>query len=176
MRLNKKGIEPLIASILLIVVVVGIGAVVTGIVRNFVSENKQTIIEKSSDLKCGTEVQIEIPTVADAYKICKYNIDSTHVGLFFMLQNTGSATINDMQVKVFGMSGFVSNDTIFNTTLALNGFTVGSTTTFNVSYNNATTGVLQEVKIIPRISVAGRTDKAFCTDSGLSFGDLATCT
>ena len=48
---NKKAISPLIASVLLIVVVVGIGAVVTGIVRNYVTENKQTITEKAKPIK-----------------------------------------------------------------------------------------------------------------------------
>lgn len=185
LRQNKKAISPLIASVLLIVVVVGIGAVVTGIVRNYITENKQTITEKTSDMKCGTEMQMEVPVVADAMRICKNTsyAASAHA-VKFTLQNTGSATIDDMQLKVFGASGFVANDTAITessgTTSAGNsiasGLVVGDTYEFTVPYANATVGTLQEIKIIPRVKVVGRTEKAYCTDSGLTFADLAECT
>ncbi|MBW2964455.1 hypothetical protein KY363_03260 [Candidatus Woesearchaeota archaeon] len=43
MLTSKKGLSPLIAAVLLIVVVVGIGAVVTGMIRGLVSDNQKTI-------------------------------------------------------------------------------------------------------------------------------------
>ncbi|MBN1544417.1 hypothetical protein JW898_03055, partial [Candidatus Woesearchaeota archaeon] len=99
MWISKRGLSPLIAAVLLIVVVVGIGAVVTGIVRNYVTENKQTITEKASDMKCGVEVMINVPVVADEFRICN---DTVAGNITFTLENSGSATIDELQVKFFG--------------------------------------------------------------------------
>jgi FlaG/FlaF family flagellin (archaellin) len=166
---SKKGLSPLIAAVLLIVVVVGIGAVVTGIVRNYVTENKQVITEKASDMKCGIEVSINIPTVADELRICNTSIGGDPA-IQFTLENSGSATIDDMQVKFFGTSGFEANDTVI-TDYAYT-FDAGNTESFNVTYSVAG---LQQVKLVPRVKVVGRSDKAYCTDAALSFEDISQC-
>jgi FlaG/FlaF family flagellin (archaellin) len=165
---NKKAVSPLIAAVLLIVVTVGIGAVVTGIVRNYVTENKQTVTEKASDMKCGVEVMINVPTVADSLRICR-NSGGTQVN--FTLENSGSAAVDQLQVKFFSSGGFASNDTVLasGTTLA-----PGNTTTFAVT--NSASGTLQEVKIVPRVKVVGRSEYAYCTDAALTFSDLSVCT
>jgi FlaG/FlaF family flagellin (archaellin) len=175
---NKKAISPLIASVLLIVVVVGIGAVVTGIVRNYVTENKQVITEKASDMRCGTEIMMEVPVVAEEMRICVEN-NASGSFVVFTLENSGSATIDDLQVKFFGTGGFEADDTVITDIPALvNGFVVGSTYEFGVKFNStgAIGNELQEVKLIPRVKVVGRSDKAYCTDSGLTFADLNECT
>ncbi|MBW2966863.1 hypothetical protein KY362_00085 [Candidatus Woesearchaeota archaeon] len=168
---SKKGLSPLIAAVLLIVVVVGIGAVVTGIVRNYVTENKQTITEKASDMKCGVEVSINVPTVGDELRIC--HDGSTYVA--FTLENSGSATIDDLQVKFFGTGGFSANDTAgTDTTLfGADGMDAGETIAFNTSYSGI--GTLEQVRIVPRVKVVGRSDKAYCTDAALTFTDFVTC-
>ena len=173
---TKKGVEPLIAAVLLIVVVVGIGAVVTGIVRNYVTENKQTITEKASDMKCGVQVAVNVPTVHDVLRICK-NTSASPNYVKFTLENTGSATIDDMQVKFFGANGFVSSDSVLVAgAYAVNGMTAGQTIgNFSITYANATTGTLQQVKIVPRVKVVGRSDKAYCTDAALTFQDISDC-
>lgn len=167
---SKKGVEPLIAAVLLIVVVVGIGAVVTGIVRNYVTENKQTITEKASDMKCGVQVAVNVPTVADTLRICR---NDANTSIKFTLENSGSATIDQLQAKFFTDTGFASVDAVLNTTLQSN-YKSGSTYTFNVS--NAATGNLQQVKVVPRVKVVGRSDYAYCTDAALTFSDIAVCT
>jgi FlaG/FlaF family flagellin (archaellin) len=170
---SKKGLSPLIAAVLLIVVVVGIGAVVTGIVRNYVTENKQTITEKASDMKCGVEVDITIPVVGDELRICH---DSGTYTINFTLENSGSATIDDMQVKYFGTSSFDANDTVGTDTtdFGSDGMDAGETIAFTTVYDSGI-GTLQQVKLVPRVKVVGRADKAYCTDAALSFTEFATC-
>lgn len=175
---NKKAVSPLIAAVLLIVVTVGIGAVVTGIVRNYVTENKQTVTEKASDMKCGIEVSLNVPVVADAMRICKNTTANPNI-VRVTLENTGSTTVDELQMKVFGAGGFVSTDEVFANTsspYANTGMPAGATATFNITYVNTTTGALQEVKLIPRVKVVGRSDKAYCTDAGLTFADINECT
>ncbi|MBW2964454.1 hypothetical protein KY363_03255 [Candidatus Woesearchaeota archaeon] len=169
---SRKGLSPLIAAVLLIVVVVGIGAVVTGIVRNYVTENKQTITEKASDMKCGVEVSLNVPTVNDQLLVCN---GSSYVDV--TLENTGSAAIDDIQLKVFGASGFAANDTAWtsNTTLGTTSFASGDTQQLRLYYAG-TIGELQQIKIVPRVKVVGRSDKAYCTDAALTFSDFVGCT
>lgn len=173
---SKKGLSPLIAAVLLIVVVVGIGAVVTGIVRNYVTENKQTITEKASDMKCGVEVSVNVPTVGDALRICH---DETNDVVNFTLENSGSATIDALQVKFFGTAGFQSLDDISGNGVLQGtwgtGFDSGATLMFNASYSAAEIGILQQVRIVPRVKVVGRSDKAYCTDAALTYTDFVTC-
>ena len=173
MWISKKGLSPLIAAVLLIVVVVGIGAVVTGIVRNYVTENKQVITEKASDMKCGVEVAINIPVVADELRICH---DSGNKNVTFTLENTGSATIDEFQVKFFGTGGFEAIDELgaVTTDFPSGGMDSGATFVFNSTYTTGL-GELQQVKIVPRVKVVGRSDKAYCTDAGLTFTDFADC-
>jgi FlaG/FlaF family flagellin (archaellin) len=170
---SKKGLSPLIAAVLLIVVVVGIGAVVTGIVRNYVTENKQVITEKASDMKCGIEVTINVPTVDDELRICHNDTEvSSEKMVRFTLENAGSATIDDLQVKYFGTSGFEADDTVLTDA----GLTLepGDTQEFFANYTAAPVGTLQQVKIVPRVKVVGRSDKAYCTDAALTFTDFVT--
>ncbi|MBW2996938.1 hypothetical protein KY349_01205 [Candidatus Woesearchaeota archaeon] len=171
MRRSKKGLSPLIAAVLLIVVVVGIGAVVTGIVRNYVTEGKQTITEKASDMKCGVEISIDVPVVADELRICNWSNK-----IQFTLDNSGSSDIDDLQVKVFGTAGFDANDTAWTdspTQTAV--FETGDTVILNITFDDTAVGDIQQVKIVPRVRVVGRTDKAYCTDASLTFADFLSC-
>ncbi len=166
---SRKGLSPLIAAVLLIVVVVGIGAVVTGIVRNYVTENKQTITEKASDMKCGVEVSINVPTVADELRICNHSSK-----MEFTVENSGSAAIDDMQVKIFGTGGFDANDTAWIDEKQ-GSFEPGDTQTLNTTFDSTKVGTIQQVKIVPRVKVVGRTEKAYCTDAALTFTDFPSC-
>ena len=175
MLFNKRGVSPLIAAVLLIVVVVGVGAVVTGIVRNYVTSGKQTIQSKSGDIKCGAEVDISVPTVANAIRIC---VDEAGATLNFTMDITGSANIDGLQVKMFSASSVWSNDTVYPLDPAVPGtylttpvVTSGATVTYSVPLPAAfdTAAEIAEAQIVPRIQVVGRADLAYCVDSALKF-------
>ena len=166
--MNKKGVSPLIAAVLLIVVVVGVGAVVTGIVRNYVTSGKQTIQSKSGDIKCGAEVDISVPTVADEIRIC---YDDTNDLLNFTLDNTGSTAIDALQIKWFTASAVVNNVSV--TAVGAPSTTVdsGATVLYSVAPGTDITAIgdIVEVQIVPRIKVVGRADLAYCVDSALKY-------
>jgi FlaG/FlaF family flagellin (archaellin) len=163
---SKKGVSALIASVLMIVVVVGIGAVVTGIVRNYVMENKQTIEKTATDVQCSTQVQINVPTYNDAYRICN---DSSAV--HFTLENTGSMAIDNLQVKVFGSTGMVDVNNVMPTGLAPG--------QVNTSLSAAYTGIgtLEEVRIIPMKKVTASANQIYCNEAALKFAltDISNC-
>ncbi|MFH1315894.1 MAG: archaellin/type IV pilin N-terminal domain-containing protein [Candidatus Woesearchaeota archaeon] len=59
-RMGKKGVSPIIAVVLLIAIVVGLGAVLMTISRNFMTETEENIVKKTELMKCSTDVQINL--------------------------------------------------------------------------------------------------------------------
>jgi len=163
---SKKGVEPLIAAVLLIVVTVGIGAVVVGIIRGYVTENKEVITKTATDVQCSTNVQIIVPTYNDAFRICN---SSTNIN--FTLENTGSLAVDELQVKVFGEDGISVSDGIMTEGLA-----PGQTKTAIV-VNYSGTGALQQVIIVPKKKVAADTNRIYCNEAALKFSssDISSC-
>jgi len=163
---SKKAVSPLIAAVLLIVVTVGIGAVVTGIVRSQVTSDKQTIEKTSTDVDCSTLVQINVPVYNDQFRICN---SSTTIN--FTLENTGSIDIDDLQVKVYGDAGFDDIDNVLPSGLA-----PGQT---NISVNASYSGVgtIAEVHLIPKKKVSAAANKIYCGEAALKFSatDLHDC-
>jgi FlaG/FlaF family flagellin (archaellin) len=163
---SKKGLSPLIAAVLLIVVVVGIGAVVTGIVRNQITADKQTIERTSTDVECSTNVEIDVPTYLDDFRIC---LGSDYVN--FTIENTGSMTVDEFQMKVFGDAGFAQNDTLIST-----GLEPGQTEANYIAYYDDTSvGTVEQVMIVPKKKVTGETNKVFCSEAQLKFVDISDC-
>jgi flagellin-like protein len=158
---SKKGVSPLIAAVLLIVVTVGIGAVMTGIVRSQVTSDKQTIEKTSTDVDCSTQVQINVPVYNDQFRIC-YTASTVN----FTLENTGSIEIDDLQVKVYGDAGFDDVDSVLP-----GGLAQGQT---NISVNASYSGVgsIQEVHLVPKKKVTAAANKIYCGEAALKFSLL----
>ncbi len=154
----------------MIVVVVGLGAVITGIIRNYVSDNKQVIERTATDVDCATQVQILVPKFNDAFMIC-HNASTYNIS--FTLENTGSMAVDELQVKVFGEDGFQDFDGLMP-----NGLAPGQVqTNLNVTYTVATVGAIQQVQIIPKKKVEASANKIYCSESGLTFSvsDISPC-
>lgn len=163
---SKRGLSPLIAAVLLIVVVVGIGAVVTGIVRSQVTSDKQTIEKTSVDIDCSTQVEIDVPMLNDDFMICQ---GSGYVN--FTLENSGSLLVDEIQVKVFGDAGFAENDSLLTT-----GLEPGAVESrFIAGFNTADVGNVEEVFIIPKKKVIGGTGRIYCSEAQLRFTNIVTC-
>lgn len=163
---SKKGLSPLIAAVLLIVVVVGIGAVVTGMVREKVTEDKDTISKTSSTVDCATQVNIKISKIEGDTLICK---GSDFIN--FTIENVGSVDIDDFQLKVFGAEGFVQNDSVME-----GGLERGKLAFNYIAYfDSATTGAVSEISLIPKIRVAGFSEATLCTDSAIKYAGMSDC-
>jgi hypothetical protein len=80
-----------------------------------------------------------------------------------MIENTGSMKILDAQVRMVGTEGIFQNDSVLNETLE-----TGASVIVNVSYDPEELGAFRQVKVVPRISLPGQVERAYCTDSGIS--------
>ena len=161
---SKKALSPLIAAVLLIVVVVGIGAVITGIVRSTVAEHQETIQSKSDEMACARDVVISVLKVDGAPQICN---GSNYV--YAILENTGSVAVDDFQLKVFGTTGFHTNDSVNDTM----NFVSGSSLEFIGGF--ADVGTIEQVKLVPKLKKSGQSGYHYCSEVALTYDGIETC-
>jgi len=106
---NKKGVSPLIATVLLLLVAMGIGALVWGFMQEFVQEQTSTAATTSTELAECSKASFKITS-------CAYTDDANHV--LIKLENTGSIDINDFWVNVQYSDGTASQTLDTNDLLA----------------------------------------------------------
>ncbi|MFH1064092.1 MAG: hypothetical protein V1729_03360 [Candidatus Woesearchaeota archaeon] len=166
---GKSAISPLIAAVLLVVVVVTLGAAVMTIARNYLTEGEKQVTIGKESIKCGRDVGLGFVLVNDNYQICNGTNadDSDLASLNFMIENTGTVPILDLQVRVVGSSGIIQNDSVLNGTLATGGVQL-----INMSYDPELLGSFRQVKVVPRINLPGITEHAFCSDAGVTISSV----
>ena len=164
---SKKAVSPLIAAVLLIVVVVGIGSVVVGIVRNLVTENQATMSERDDMITCSRDVVIDVLQVNEDLQICK---GSNYV--YAIVENTGGVDIQDFQLVIFATSGMYLNDSIS----ASNVFTKGEIQEFNGTFSGISASDIEQIKLIPKLKgTSGQQEYNVCFDVAIKYEDVVDC-
>jgi hypothetical protein len=161
---SKKALSPLIAVVLLLVVAVGIGALVTGMVRNLVTDNQNTIDSKSDEMSCSRDVTVAVVEIDREPQICK---GSNYIDA--VLENTGATDVDDFQLSIFGDAGFYRNESIGGGDT----FTQGEAQEFNGTFESV--GTIQQVKLIPKLKKSGQSGYNFCNDVAITYEVLDDC-
>jgi len=111
---NEKGVSPLIATILLLLVAMGIGALVWGFMQEYTTEQTSTAATTSQELAdCSTSTAAttsqELADCSKAsFKILSCSYESANSIVRVKLENTGSIDINDFWVNVQYSDGSAS--------------------------------------------------------------------
>ncbi len=168
---GKKAISPIIAAVLLVVVVVSLGAAVMSLVRNYMTEGEEQVNVEKESIKCGRDTSIELVLVNENYQICNGTDpdDTDLASLNFMVENTGTTDVLDMQVRIVGTKGIFKNDSVLNESYTLK---MGGVVLVNMSYDPESVGRFRQVKIVPRINLPGITEHAYCSDSGIEIESI----
>jgi FlaG/FlaF family flagellin (archaellin) len=166
MLTSKKAVSPLIATVLLIVVVVGIGAVVTGIVRDYVSESKRSVDSKNDAMSCSRDVVVDVVDIGGVQQVCK---GTNYVDI--VVENVGTKKVDDFQLIIYATTGIYRNDSIAGGTAT----TPGQAREFNVTFSGITAGSIEQVKLVPKLKKSGSASYSFCSDVALKFEGVATC-
>ncbi len=171
MRLiDKKAISPLIAAVLLVVVTVSIGAAVFALVQNYMGSGKKTISEKTEEIRCGRDVGITMELFNNTY-LCNASADKNDEASFNMIiNNVGSRKVDQVQLRVIGSRMVFNNISILDNAMQL-----GDSIVINVTYNPEDLGTFRSAQVIPRITIPGVTDYAFCTDNAWNIGAMNQC-
>ena len=174
---TKKAISPLIATVLLIAFVIALGAVIMNWSKTYTEEEMgSSRTEYYAVKECERYVGLEIKEIDGKPKLC-YNLTGTTLNIDFMLENTGTKTIEGVRVVAIGADDSVnstgSNFLIENTSIKLGGI-LKNVTTFTVS---STFGSLAQVEFISFLNTTGAVEKTLCSKKSLvkTGSDITTC-
>jgi flagellin-like protein len=153
---SKKGVSPLIATVLLIAFAVALGAVVMNWGSEYVRSQATSTGQKSDvKIKCAQDVDLSIVDISNTPKLC-YNNETSYERIDFILSNDGNVQVESLKVTVISnVSAVVSG--IVNATIP-----VGDTVFLNVSYDANTNGEPKEFRVLPQIKVAGLVTPVWC--------------
>jgi len=163
---SKKAVSPLIATVLLVMIVVSIGAAVMVVIQGLSEEQIQNIEAQKDLLACGNEVRIDIFKVGSKSKICVNNIDSPlGIEAILIMENKGLRDIAGFRVTAFGNNGF-NISTFDNTSLPKSGETMKAIRFIVRGNISSSENNIEKISINPRI--AGK-DIITCSDPSLEF-------
>jgi len=166
---SKKGVSPLIATVLLIAFAVALGAVVMNWGSEYVRSQATSTGQKSDvKIKCAQDVDLSIVEIDNQPKLC-YNNETGAERIEFIMSNDGNVQVESMKVTVISnISQVVSG--ILNETLP-----VGDTIFLNVSYDANTNGDAKRFQVLPQIKVSGLVTPVWCPKNALEKTEIPVC-
>ena len=147
---GKRGVSPLIATVLLIAFAVALGAVVMNWGRSFVQQQTDQA-EKTTQTKlgCSLRVSLKIAEIDSTPQICYGGGGDTGYIEIRLNNEDESNAIKGLSISVSGEKNTYNNDTI-NTTIP-----VGLSAYLNMSYSYTSYGKIKSVRIVPSIIIGG---------------------
>jgi FlaG/FlaF family flagellin (archaellin) len=163
MFFSKKAVSPLIAAVLLIVVTIGIGAVVVGMMRGYVTDSKAQMSSKSDEMACSRDVSLQITEIDKEPQVCK---GTNYFDI--VLENSGTA-IDDFQLVVLGESGIYRNESTGHT------MANGGTSELNITFSSTGIGTILQFKLVPKLKKSGSPGYFFCNEVAITQEDVQDC-
>ncbi len=147
---DRRGVSPLIATVLLIAFAVALGAVVMNWGRGFVQQQTNEA-EKTTQTKlgCALRVNLKVAEIDNTPQVCYGG--GGDAGYVEMRLNNEDETnmIKALSIAVVGDKDTYNNDTINKT------IPVGLSGYVNMSYSYSSYGRIKSIRIIPHISIGG---------------------
>lgn len=163
LTLGKKGISPLIATVLLIVFAVALGTVVMNWGRSYVEETVE-LAERRVETGCGPNLKLEFLKIAGAHQLCARPAQGE---LELTVENTGLLDIYGMEFFVVGERGINSSSIAFVPPLRR-----AALHKARVSYSPEI-GQLLQLRIVPTIKFRGVLES--CPGNALVAEQLELC-
>lgn len=159
--MNKKGVSPLVATLLLIAFAIALGLVVMNWGKSYIEEKSEFTagVEVGS---CGL-VELSIIKVSGKEKVC-YNPAEQTIKVF--LESGTELRIHDIKVSVLGSNGIHNIDSILDSPLER---ATGAQITFNYPAN---IGKIEQVKFIPKIGIE---EQSFCAHKTVVSENIEQC-
>ena len=156
--MNKKAISPLLSTILLIVLAVGIGLVVMNWGR----------AQLETGAKCAIDSGMKFVELNNKPQICYMGSgDSGYVS--FIVENGANVKIKSIQVRIIG------SKKIYSTELKDSSIRKGDALMKRVPYNFNLFGQIRQVKLTPKISFYSGDSAILCTEQALKIEKISEC-
>ncbi len=168
---SKKGVSPLIATVLLIAFAVALGAVVMNWGRGYVEDTQDFAQQKSdSELRCSSDVKIDFIQSKTKKFVCFSNDTTNNIGnIRFTLSNVGQVDISELQTVVIGTAGVSTK--IFNLSNAT--LTKGAVFRNVTNFSNSVVGGVEQFRIVSGIKVGSKI--VACPNNVLEAESISDC-
>lgn len=172
---RKKGVSPIVASVLLVVITIAIGATTMAFLRSLTNTNLEKTKEQSAKISCGADVTLEIPIVQDRYKICnRYNSTSNTSRVEVLFHNVGTKDVSGLSFTVI-----YTNGTILTTSYDTSSYQILRDTFVNINLPyDGNTSAIDQLRIEPLIKSDPGKEYTVCTDSSVvrDSDEIVACT
>jgi len=165
MRMNKRAVSPLIATVLLIAFAVALGAIVMSWGKDYVEETQDTVTTKSSQARiCTLDTSIKVHKLGGKPSFCvtEPTDPSAEKTITFILDNRGDV-IDDIKVAVIGDIDVYNNQSVLGATVDLDEATTKKITLKAPSTEKI--GSIEQVIITPKIQVEGASEGIYCAQA-----------
>ena len=152
--MNKRGIAPLLATVLLIFLATGIGVVVMNVGRAQIEEAAQ----------CAVDVQLKIVALNEKEQIC---FDRQNNQIFFIAETGPQIDIDGLRMRVIGQ------DAILVQGIEESRIERSGTLLKYVQYDLNRYGEIRQVRLIPVITLYE--EEITCPEQALILEDIRDC-
>jgi flagellin-like protein len=154
--MGRKGISPLIATVLLIAFSVGLGAVVMSWGENFIEDNAEFVTGTAEVAAGCSGIDVDVIKVKGKEQVC---VTSTGISVF--LDNQGES-VSGVQATLVGSEGVAITSNILTTTLLQGDGR-------KQEFSHDAVGTIVQIKLTP---TQGDTH---CFDDAIILEDINTC-
>lgn len=148
--MRKRGVSPLIATVLLIAFTVALGAVVMNWGRTYVEDTAASVKEGADKARiCSQDVGVKLVEINDIKQVC-YGGSGSSGYIDMTVFNNGNRDIEYVGVIVYGSANIMTNISINGT--AMN---VSRPMKLNLTYSYTSYGTVRKVEIVPEVKIGG---------------------
>lgn len=167
--LFRRGVSPLIATVLLIAFAVALGAVVMNWGKSYVEDQAEHAGSKSTnEIKCEIDIDLGVKEIRGEPKIC-YN-NGSNASVVVMLENRGSEEIAGVRMTLIG-----DNEEVWSTDLNDSEIPAGGIKRFVQNYSWSSIGDIDVVEFTPKIQGEGSVLPVLCSKNSLVVDEIYVC-
>ena len=169
MILNKRAVSPLIATVLLVMIVVSIGAAVMVVIQGITQEQISSVEAQKQLIACGVDVDVQLLETSTGYKVCVDDPTSaSDQGNFSVyLENKGLKDITDWRITIIGNLNITDENGGFNTVADDMSLDTGVIKKFE--YNWTTSGTIEKIRLSPKIPGGPANPLITCSEPNLEW-------
>ena len=152
--MNKKGISPLLATFMLIILAIGLGVVVMNFGRAQIEIAAQ----------CAVDIGLQVVQLNDKPQVC---FDRAKSQLSFIVENGRQIPVESLKLRVIGQKQ------VFNQDVPESSIERLGTLLKNVPFDLTAYGEIRQVRFTPEITLYD--EKIVCTEQAIAIEDIRDC-
>ena len=156
--MNKRAISPLVSTIILIILAIGIGIIVMNWGR----------AQLEAGAKCSIETDLKVVELNNLPQVC-YSGSGDSGFIKFIVENGANTNIETIQLRVIG------SEQIYTTDVEESSIEIGYTLQKIVPYNFNIFGKIRQVKLTPKIIVYPGDPLIICPEQAITVENIQEC-